>query len=67
MTKQKNSIVVYNGATAWTESKGYQLGFFEEIVYKGTFKECQQWAENFIEKTPGLMPKSDFIRTPVKV
>ena len=58
---------MYNGETAWAENKGYQLGFFEEIVYKGTFKECQQWAENFIEKTPGLMPKSDFIRTPVKV
>ena len=57
MTKEKDSIVVYNGATAWTESKDYQLGFFEEIVYKGTFQECRKWANNLIEKTPGLKAK----------
>lgn len=59
MTREKNSIVVYNGATAWTERKGYQLGFFEEIVHSGTLQECRQWAENFIKKTPGLKPKSE--------
>lgn len=55
---KKDCIVVFNGLSCWTENKGYNPGFFEEIVFKGTLQECKQWAENLTEKTPGLIPKN---------
>ena len=42
---KKDSLVIYSGDSFSIQNKGCELGFLEEIVFKGTFDECRKWKE----------------------